>query len=222
MLLRARTRRVASENQSTSRKALVIAVTNAPGVPPLPGVQKELEAIETILPSLVTLKDEAASKDSVLEHLQTHAWVHFACHGVQCSDDPLQSHFKLAQEDKPLRLLDLMHYNVPHAELAVLLTCHSAAGDRTIPDEAFNLTSGMIFAGFQGVIGALWPTNDATGEELARDIYKHLATSDGHLGDSIDAAAALHKAVNAMRKRKRDPEDPLWLAHWVQFVHYGL
>ncbi|KAL4262688.1 hypothetical protein AB1N83_007242 [Pleurotus pulmonarius] len=223
MLLQASNRRtVASGHISISRKALVIAVTNAPGLPPLPGVQKELEAIESVLTSSITLKDEAASKDSVLEHLRSSAWVHFACHGVQCSDDPLQSHFKLAQEDKPLRLLDLMHHNLHHSELAVLLTCHSAAGDRTIPDEAFNLTSGMMFAGFQGVIGALWPTNDAIGEELARDIYKHLATSDGNLGDSIDAALALHEAVNAVRRRKRDPEDPLWLSHWIQFVHYGL
>ena len=77
--------------------------------------------------------------NAVLEGMATHSWVHLACHGIQDSDDPLRSAFRLY--NGRLTLEALMTKHLPNADLAVLSACQTATGDEKLSDEVVHLAA---------------------------------------------------------------------------------
>ncbi|KAG8858977.1 hypothetical protein FRB96_004797 [Tulasnella sp. 330] len=135
--------------------------------------------------------------------------------GTQNLTDPFQSRFSLLNRDAPLTVLEILKNGLPHAELAVLSACHSAAGDRSAPDESIHLTAGLMFAGFRGVVGTMWGTADVDGPALAEEFYECMFRGPDRV-ECRDAATALSRAVRQLRRRKV-PFD-----RWITFVHYGI
>lgn len=132
-------------------------------------------------------------------------------------DEPFESYFSLAQEDSPLRLFDIIKTDLPQAELAFLSACHSAAGDKSTPDEAVHLAAGMLFAGFRSVVGTMWEIEDGDAPVVVEAFYKHMLRNGPENADYRDAAKALSLGVNALRRtRKGFP-----LKRWICFVHDG-
>ena len=132
----------------------------------LPCVAEEVRQIRQAIPSQVPvdlLGDvqcaeikpySAPTASAVLKKLPEVTIMHFACHGHQNSDNPLESGFVM--QDKMLTIARLMSLNLDGAFLAFLSACETAKGDKAQPDQAIHLAAAMIFAGFKSVVGTMW------------------------------------------------------------------
>jgi CHAT domain-containing protein len=148
-----------------------------------------------------------------LEGLQSHSWVHFACHG-HLEDQPFDSWFQLYNNEH-LSVLDLAKAHLPNAEFAFLSACHSAAGDiHGTPDESIHLAAALQFSGFRSVIGTLWAMVDDDGPIIADAFYRHMYCH----GDTVnvrDTAEALNIATRKLKKQG------VPLDQWINFIHIG-
>ena len=71
----------------------------------------------------------------------------------------------------------------------------------------------FYLAGYEHVIGTLWPAADHVAAEIAVAVYERITTP---VPDVAKAALALHDAVRRARDRNRDLP-VLWAAH----IHVG-
>ncbi|KAJ6506204.1 CHAT domain-containing protein [Mycena vitilis] len=212
-------------------RVTTIIQPNTPGHSPLPCTQDELQKMEEIIPQTWLTSfgtyDSPASTQKVLEHLRSSSIMHFACHGVQDADNPLQSAL-LIGNDK-LTVAQIMEssgplYDKPSKDmgLAFLCACQTAMGDKKVPDEAMHLAASLLFAGFRSVVATMWTMKDADGPEVAEAFYGHLFRnanpdlSPPVYPDLNDSAEALHIAVKKLRS------SGVPFLRWVPFVHYGL
>ena len=125
----------------------------------LPGTVAELDEILDHVPNesvtILGIPGSPASPTTVLSHLSDSSIVHFACHGTQDSQDPLESAFLLDNEER-LRVSQIMTERIPEGSLAFLSACETATGDRLLSDETMHLAASLFFAGFRSVIGTMW------------------------------------------------------------------
>ena len=159
---------------------------------------------------------EHADRDTVLDGLKQHSWVHIACHGhLGPNNQPFQASFELHGGSR-LTLLDLIQARLPNAEFAFLSACHSATGeDLDTPDEAIHLAAALQFCGFRSVVGTLWAMDDEDGPMISNEFYKHMFRDSGRKVDFRDSAEALNVAVRKMRR------GGVPLDRWIMFVHIG-
>jgi CHAT domain-containing protein len=133
----------------------------APNHPPLPNTKAELKIIAERVPKqwLTSIgRTGRATVNIALAHLRTSTVVHFACHGIQDRDNPLDSGLELA--DGRLKVSEIMRETHARSSrglsLAFLGACETAKGDDTTPDESMHLAATLLFAGFSGVVGTMW------------------------------------------------------------------
>jgi CHAT domain-containing protein len=141
----------------SSPKMLLVSQSSPEGLPPLPHALAEVTRVQNIVPSetLIDVPDtHNISIDTVLDAVKSAHVLHLACHGQQDQENPLNSGFEL--QDGRLTLGRLMRVSMPHAQLAYLSACESAAIDEDRPDESLNLAGAMIFMGFKSVIATMW------------------------------------------------------------------
>jgi CHAT domain-containing protein len=138
--------------RSEARTLLVAADRPFQGAP-LPMVTNEADTVQRLVTSLAEVV-RASHCHEVLEHIQSAAILHLACHGTQHLSNPLQSSFHL--EDGLLPVSKLMELELPSAFLAVLSACETAKGDTAQPDQAIHLAATMLFAGFKSVVATMW------------------------------------------------------------------
>ncbi|KAF8180263.1 CHAT domain-containing protein [Mycena galopus ATCC 62051] len=214
---------------AASFKTTVVIEPQAQHYATLPGTQEELERIGARVPSQWLTGLHSPKKATVIDHLQDSSIVHFACHGFQDSDNPLESGLILS--DGPLKVSQIMQRSQndgttwvkDNMSLAFLSACETAKGDAKTPDEAMHLAASLIFAGFHGVIATMWSIDDFDGPKVADTFYEHLFkdydpnTIPPVLPDLTKAAEALHLAVAKLRK-----EPGMTFKRWVPFIHYGL
>ncbi|MGW0335646.1 CHAT domain-containing protein [Streptomyces sp. NPDC003011] len=172
----------------------------------------EVAAMARTLGGLRTVQGADATVQRVLTELSSAATVHFACHGLSDAEDPSRSHLELA--DGRLGVLDVARGHLPHAQLAVLLACHTTRTDR-LPDEAVHLTSAFQTAGYPQVVGALWESTDLVSVRLTERLYRTLRTFGGGL-DVTDTARAVHGIVRELRARHAGSPRV-----WAPYVHTG-
>jgi CHAT domain-containing protein len=143
-------------------KALLIAVSDTPGLASLPNTTKEIEVITNIIPaeSILKFHNQAplevkkVTTDMVLRRFSEASIVHLACHGQQDMLNPLESGFCV--EDGRLTVAQLMEQNLQNAFFAFLSACETAKGDSSQPDQAVHLAAAMLFAGFKSVVATMW------------------------------------------------------------------
>ncbi|WP_158852130.1 CHAT domain-containing protein [Saccharothrix deserti] len=192
---------------SPGTDTLVVAVPRAEGVPPLPGVEREVALLEDILPATTVLRD--ARRAEVLAQITRYGWAHFACHAFTDTAHPSESRLLLADE-APLTVTDIARLRLD-ADLAHLSACSTATVGSVLPDEAIHLASAFQLAGYRHVVATLWPVRDAFTSRFARDFY---AVVTEHGADS--AATAVHLATRRLRDRLPDHPE-IWAAH----IHTG-
>jgi CHAT domain-containing protein len=168
------------------------------------------------------LEDSAATVDEVKKMMESHSWIHFACHGSQNTESALQSAFYL--HDGELLLTEIIKKQLYNADLAFLSACQTSTGEEKLSEEAVHLAGGMLAAGYRGVVATMWSITDQYGPEIAVDFYKYILNSakmseGGKELNSDMAAYALHYATGCIRKKLGDSESGL-LA-WVPYVHFG-
>ncbi|CAE6421583.1 unnamed protein product [Rhizoctonia solani] len=177
-------------------RVLAIGQPNTPGRSSLPGTIKEL-----------------ASVKALLDAMETHDWIHLACHAHQNVDDPTKSGFFL--HDGTLDLALINRRSLKNKGLAFLSACQTATGDENLPDEAVHLASGMLMAGYTSVIATMWSVNDADAPLVADKVYGELIKG-GQLGNG-EAGRALHNAVAELRDKIGGKE----FSRWVPYIHIG-
>lgn len=214
-------------------RVLLISQPLTPGHTAIPGTREETQAIKDIMGAethaprdlmggiiikSLLLEDAFATVTQVKEIMKTHSWVHFACHAIQDTTEPLKSGVQL--HDGRLELLDMMKQQLPNSDLAFLSACQTSTGNEKLPDEVVHLAAGMLAAGYRSV--TMWSIKDKYGPVVAKDFYAHILAEN--LGkrclNSADAARALHYAIQKIRKELGDSEDALLT--WVPYVHFGI
>jgi CHAT domain-containing protein len=180
-------------------------------------VLQEMRVVQAVSPSVATLLWELATPSAALEHLRDHRFAHISCHGVLEEGKPFDASFKL-YEDARLRLLDIVHAQLPTAEFAFLSACHTAElTEESLPDEGLHLTGAVQYCGFRSVVGTMWAMADIDGPDLAGSFYRSVF-SDKWQGKPYHerTAEALRDSVRMLRKKRG-----MTLERWVNFVHYG-
>jgi len=200
----------------SSIELLVVSQSNTPGVNSLPGTEKEMQYIRRHASDLRipyhSLQGQEATVKQVLSAMKKHPWVHFACHGIQDTADPMQSGLRLS--NGLLRLSDIIKEPLPNAEFAFLSACQTATGDKSRPEEAIHLAAGMLLAGYRSVVGTMWSIRDDVAPSVADEVYAEILR-DGQ-PNSAKAAQALQTAVRGLRERGCP------FASWVPFIHMGV
>ena len=199
----------------------LLAVRQPPsdGLCRLPGVDTELEHIRVTIrnsPSARTilLESSIGTVEEVLAMMKEADWVHFACHGIQDTENPTESGLCLADRRR-LKLSDIIALSRPHGGLAFLSACQTAMGDENLTDEAIHIAAGMLFAGYGGVVGTMWSISDKLAPRVARDVYGQLFRNTTR-PDYREAARALHEAIGRLRDSNAS------FVEWLPFIHVGL
>ncbi|NES39788.1 CHAT domain-containing protein [Micromonospora sp. PPF5-17] len=208
----ARARRAVPENPAPVDRALVVSLPHLPGLPDLPGAEREAQLVRGHLPDGRSLSGAAATPAAVVAELPGHPVVHLSCHGRQDLRDPLRG--RLALTGGPLQVRDLWRAPAASAALAVLSACETVRGGAALPDEVLTLGTAFQLAGFRQVVGALWSISDQVTVQLCADLYAALAVPGGI--DPDRAAVALHDAVRRLRAALPGRADL-----WAAYAHLG-
>nr|HET6901784.1 CHAT domain-containing tetratricopeptide repeat protein [Ktedonobacteraceae bacterium] len=103
-----------------------------------------------------------ATRDWLVEALQTGLVVNASCHGIFDSHDFMRSRLVLAQEEE-LTLGDMLSYqaDLRGLRLLILSACQTAMLDlRGARDEVRSLAAGMLQAGAAAILASLWAVDD--------------------------------------------------------------
>ena len=190
--------------------AVIVAVPDAPDTSPLPGVTVEATTLTGLLPDALVLADP--TRNTVLAALPSHTVAHFACHSHADWNDPASSRLILRDHHAaPLTVADVSALRLG-GDLAYLSACDTTVTSPRLADEAVHITGAFHLAGYQHVIGTLWPISDAAAGDITKDFYDNI-TADGKTPPQTSRSAqALHHAIR--RLRARYPQAPtLWAAH---------
>ncbi|KDQ50727.1 hypothetical protein JAAARDRAFT_707686 [Jaapia argillacea MUCL 33604] len=214
-------------------KMLVVIQPKSKGYRPIPNTEIELQKIENIVGNHVLVRyglpEAPALVSNVLSEIPSATILHFACHGIQDSVDPLVDeqdrrsalNSALILEDGPLNVTEIMKLSLTNESLVFLSACQTATGDQSLPDESMHLAATMLFAGFRGVVGTLWSIDDKDGPKVADAFYRHIFSSVGENSglratpNTAEAARALHIAVSKLREERSS------FLRWVPFIHLG-
>jgi CHAT domain-containing protein len=202
--------------RQTFRGLLAVSQPNTPGYLELPNTTEELVRIRQQAHDFTVheLKGPAALIKSVVDGMNTHSWVHLACHAVQHPIEPTKS--ALCLHDGHLELSTIITKSFPHADFAFLSACQTATGDEKLSEEAVHLAAGLMLAGYSSVIATIWSIMDKDPPIIADHVYSELFSDT--LPDSTKAALALHHAVKALRQKVGDSA----FLSWVPFIHVGV
>ena len=197
-----------------SLKVLVAGLSEARSdFPALSYVEREVEQIETDLPSEVLL-NQTFTRDNLQKLLDDEAFsiVHIATHGQFSSN--ASDTFILAW-DNPIdvnelsRLLQTRSLTTsPPIELLVLSACRTAAGDRRA---ALGLAGVAVRAGARSTIASLWSLDDDSGAAMMQAFYQELQQPQ------MSKAEALRRAQRSLLA------DPRYAAprFWAPYVLLG-
>ncbi|QRW14158.1 CHAT domain protein [Ceratobasidium sp. AG-Ba] len=194
---------------------LAVGQTHTAGENFLPGTVEELARLRKHTSGLrfTQLDEFNASADQVLSSMQTHSWVHLACHAAQNLVEPTKSAFLL--HDSTLDLATIMSQPIGKGGLAYLSACQTATGDENMPEEAVHLAAGMLMAGYSSVIATMWSIHDIDAPLVADTVYAELM--EGGVPDRSRAAKALHFAVEKLRDHVGETQ----FVRWVPYIHIG-
>ena len=213
-------------SNETPTRLLLVGQPTTPGLSYIPAARTETHALKKMMEknniASVLIEDAAATSARVTEEMNTHSWVHFACHGIQ-DREPLKSGLHLY--DSRLELLEMMKQRIPDADHSFLAACQTGTGDEHLADEAVHIAAGMLAVGYRGVVATLWSISDHHSPEIAQGFYQYLldVRSGGAAGrrlDSTQAAYALDHRIQKIREKMGDGEAAL--AIWVPYVHCGI
>ena len=161
----------------------------------LPGARKEAEMIGRLL-GVQPLVGEHATKQAVLQRINSVSLVHFAAHGNaergEIALAPiLGSATRIPQEDDYLlKMADISQVQL-RAKLVVLSCCHSGRG-QIRAEGVVGIARAFLGSGARSVLVALWALEDSATEHLMSRFYEHLVRGES-------ASESLHEAMRWMR-----------------------
>lgn len=180
---------------------------------PLPGAEKEVEAIGKIL-KIKPLTGESATKEEVLLRLNAVDLVHIAAHGcmetgeIYLAPNPGRPFKNPEKEDYLLTMADVAGIQL-QARLVVLSCCHSGRGE-VKAEGVVGIARSFLGAGARSVLVSLWAIDDEAALEFMMSFYQHLV-------EGKSASEALNKARQHLRVSTKFCEEK----HWAPFVLIG-
>ncbi|HYC58644.1 MAG TPA: CHAT domain-containing protein [Thermoanaerobaculia bacterium] len=192
-------------------RSLVLGDPDAAGPTSLPGANREVQLVATMLSTDAKIGKEAA--ENLVYNLDGKVdLLHIAAHGAYDRSDPSFSAIELAGSDNRNGQLTvdelLSDIDLSGVNLVVLSACQSGVGKRTGGDDVISLTRALLYAGSPGVISTLWSINDKATTFLIKEFYSRL------LGGST-AADALRAAQLRMLRDARFRAPYYWAAFFL-------
>ncbi len=178
---------------------------------PLPFARKEAEMIGELLGEQPLL-GQCATKQAVLERLNSVSLIHFAAHGNaergEIALSPLPSTKKIPrEEDYLLTMSDISQVRL-RAKLVVLSCCHSERG-QIRAEGVVGIARAFLGSGARSVLVALWALDDLATEKFMRRFYKHLVRGES-------ATESLHETMKWMRDNGF-----IKVSEWAPFMLIG-
>ena len=177
----------------------------------LPCARKEAEMIGRLL-GVTPLTGDRATKEAVLDAINSVSLIHFAAHGdaergeialsPNCPTDfiPQDENFLLTMADiSKVRL---------RAKLVVLSCCHSARG-KIKAEGIIGIARAFLGSGARSVLAARWAIEDTATEEFMRCFYQNLFRGKS-------ASESLHEARKWLRKNGFEK-----VSQWAPFMLIG-
>jgi CHAT domain-containing protein len=212
---------------SMARDVLVVAEPRSAS-PDLPNSVAEADAVQRVWPA----SRRAWRKQDVLDALPQCTLAHFATHGTSRAGAPLKSSIKVAAGSS-IEVHELMAMLFRSAPLCVLSACDTAAVGQTVPDELTGLVSGLLSARARGVIGAMWPVDDAATRVLMTLLHQGLReVHDGRIALSLAQSRMRAMTIRELREIAPDvaasgdfdgppAARPFTLLDWAGFCYTG-
>jgi CHAT domain-containing protein len=203
---------------SALRSAVPQALTDSTlGLPPLPGVQKELRALSSTVADTRVALNQDASEPAFRRDVERAGVLHVASHAFVNAPSPLQNAILLRTDttaapssDGVLFLHELQgrHSAIP---LVVLSGCSTAEGTLRGGEGMEGLQYAFRAMGARATLSTLWPVVDETSVTLMSSFYDYL--EDGHPKDR-----ALQRAQLDYLRAHPEQASPFF---WAPAVLYG-
>ncbi|MFC8447940.1 CHAT domain-containing protein [Kitasatospora sp. NPDC057223] len=179
----------------TFRSRLLVVADPGPGSRPTIGYARtETAWVRQWFAESRVLAGPDATADAVLTALAAaDAEVHHViCHGRPDPGDPLRSALVMAG-DRDLTLREVLAVRSSHgvpvgARMAVLSVCDTDRPGAALPDEAVSLPTGLIQAGFAGVVASQWAVRSEAASLVMARFYQLWQ------GEGLGPAQALRQA----------------------------
>ena len=164
-------------------------------ISPLPFARKEAEMVGRLL-GVQPLIGQQATKQAVLQRINSVSLIHFAAHGNAEKGEiilvPVRTGSRLPREtDCLLTVFDISQVQL-RAKLVVLSCCHSARGQIKV-EGVVGMARAFLGSGARSVLVALWALEDRATEQLMSRFYEHLFRG-------VSASESLHQAMKWMRE----------------------
>ena len=163
-------------------------------ITPLPCARKEAEMVGRLL-GVMPLLGEHATKEAVLQAINSVSLIHFAAHGNaergEICLSPNRATINIPQEEDYLLTMSDISQVQLRAKLVVLSCCHSGRGE--IKQEGvIGIARAFLGSGARSVLVALWAIEDTATEQLMSGFYEHLVSGES-------ASESLHQAMKWLR-----------------------
>lgn len=148
-------------------------------IAPLPGAEREAEAITQLFPEATMLTKAEAQEAALKSILGQYRYVHLATHGYFSDAAPLQSGVVLAEpppdanEDGILTARELMELPIS-AEMVVLSACESARGQARPGEGAVGMVWALTVSGVPIQVLSQWKVSDESTALLMSRYYQGL------------------------------------------------
>ena len=173
--------------------------------------EKEAKIISKKL-GVKPLLGQQATKEAVLQAMNSVALIHIAAHGdAERGEIALAPSFRIPNGIPQealylLRMSDISKLQL-RAKLVVLSCCHSAQG-QTKAEGVIGMALAFLGSGARSVLVALWALDDESTEQLMDHFYDHLVAGES-------AGKSLHETMKWMRRQGYD------VSQWAPFILIG-
>ena len=181
-------------------------------------LEDERQVIDNALPQahINHLFDDNATISAFRAALTECTLLHVSAHGWLDRNDSFEAGIDLF--DGRFTLRDLAASRADKGQLAVLLTCDSASGDFTTPNEALHVAGAAQQAGFKEVVAATLPVRDDSVVPFVTTLYADITAEPVDKTFAPAVAQAMTDAVDKLRMDSRYAVDPL---SWVPYAHFS-
>ncbi|WP_330238517.1 CHAT domain-containing protein [Streptomyces sp. NBC_00525] len=197
--------RAARRHGSGAEHALIVAESDEV----LPGSEAAARLTADAFDRSDLLIGEAATREGVLAALESAQWVQFGCHAHSPPEEPTGSWIQLPSGEE-LSVVDICRIRPVSTRLAVLTACGTARTSTRLTDEAVQVSSAFLLAGYPEAVGTLWEVESTRIGAFLRAFYGR-APAEGRT-----AARAVHHAVRELRDLA--PDRPY---EWAAYIHAG-
>nr|WP_321357068.1 CHAT domain-containing tetratricopeptide repeat protein [uncultured Draconibacterium sp.] len=180
---------------------------------PLPGVQKEVDAIAKSVNTTI-FRSKDATEENFRKQSGNFDILHLAMHAYINDSLPAYSRLAFSQDndsttlddDGWLNTADIYNLDL-NASMTVLSACNTGIGKLQKGEGLMSLARGFLYAGCPSVVMSLWEVEDAAGTKIMTSFYKYLKA-----GKTKDEALRLAKLKYLEESNSRLAHPHYWMS----------